>query len=47
MSRSKSSRVPAPPAAVNPNIADLLGAWKIRLDPDLVVTAVTHRSFAF
>jgi ribonuclease-3 len=47
VSRSKSSRVPAPPAAVNPNIADLLGAWKIRLDPDLVVTAVTHRSFAF
>lgn len=46
MSRKK-SRIPTPPAALNPNIADLLGQWKIRLDPDLVVTAVTHRSFAF
>ncbi|MDO5048512.1 MAG: ribonuclease III [Actinomycetaceae bacterium] len=47
MSRSKSSHIPAPPPAINANVADLLGAWRIRLDPDLVVTAVTHRSFAY
>lgn len=44
---SSHSRKAAPPAAVNSQIADLMGAWSIELDPDLAVTALTHRSFAF
>ncbi|MDO5729017.1 MAG: ribonuclease III [Actinomycetaceae bacterium] len=41
------SHTQAPPAATNSNIDELLGAWRISLDPGLVITALTHRSFAF
>ncbi|MDO5720177.1 MAG: ribonuclease III [Actinomycetaceae bacterium] len=36
-----------PPPAKNTNIKELLGAWRVSFDPDLVITALTHRSFAF
>ncbi|MDO5034326.1 MAG: ribonuclease III [Actinomycetaceae bacterium] len=47
MSRSKSAHIPAPPPAINENVADLLGRWRISLDPELLIVALTHRSFAY
>lgn len=41
------SRAQTPPAAKNSNLEELLGAWRISLAPELVITALTHRSFAF
>lgn len=37
----------APPAALNSNLADLFGVWQISFDPDLLILALTHRSFAY
>ncbi|MCS4484510.1 ribonuclease III [Gleimia sp. 6138-11-ORH1] len=37
----------APPPAVNSNLADLFGLWQISFDPELLILALTHRSFAF
>lgn len=47
MSRSKSAHIPAPPPALNSNPGDLLGLWRINLDADILITALTHRSFAY
>ena len=43
MSKQKSQKASEP--AADP--MDLLGRWRIQLDPDLLILALTHRSFAY
>ena len=35
------------PLAAQGNIADLFAAWGLTIDPELIVVALTHRSFAY
>ena len=44
---AKRSRKNTPPPAKNTELSELLASWHIALDHDLVITALTHRSFAF
>lgn len=46
MGRRK-SKAEQMPAAVNGNLDDLFGAWQISFSPDLLILALTHRSFAY
>lgn len=46
MARRK-SKAPQMPPALNTNLDDLFGAWQIRFDPELLILALTHRSFAY
>ncbi len=47
MAVRKRKKQAAPPAALNTNLADLFGVWQISFDPELLILALTHRSFAF
>lgn len=47
MSKRRRKKVAAPPPAVNTNLADLFGVWQVSFDPELLILALTHRSFAF